>query len=428
MNYSPPVTRSMSKSNLCSECSGPLPWREQDPHAHPANGELCSACGRFSGFSAYGGVSEDSDDTLLMRYCVRRDWDSASRRLAYVPREADYVSSNQRNNTALWEAVQNQAPIELIQSLVDAYPGAVSVERGGFWCPLRRSFLYIPIENSTSYNLTEYFLGVCKILLEADNRDLQTVLLILSRSSSIWANITWCHISAVLRTAANRPASESMEDVLTYAEDGKVAPGQIDLAFRLLSLFVKSDRQVSLTEDLSVRLVHAVAGCPDRVLCLRSLWQLTLRFYPQQLTQPDENGDCPLHIAVSAAIRSDPPVCFVLAHDFFLDNKEVIETLLRVRPDAATFRDRKGNLPIHRALACGKTWTGGVKALVAASPGALNVRDSDKMIYPFMLAGLGDDRDISTSFELLRANPDVLANLRRNAQPANKPRKKRKKI
>jgi hypothetical protein len=97
-----------------------------------------------------------------------------------------------------------------------------------------------------------------------------------------------------------------------------------------------------------------------------------------------------------------------------LRNKEAIQVLLEISPDAAKCLNHRGDLPLHIAIATRKTWTGGIKDLVNNHPQSLATLGSAKLL-PFQMAAVQNITDqcshmnsVNTVFELLRACPTVL--------------------
>lgn len=77
--------------------------------------------------------------------------------------------------------------------------------------------------------------------------------------------------------------------------------------------------------------------------------------------------------------------------------------LLHENPILASMPNQKGQLPLH--LAGTVTWKDGLKDLFAACPRALTMQEPETRLYPFMLS-----QDVTTTFEMLRADPSVMLN------------------
>lgn len=184
--------------------------------------------------------------------------------------------------------------------------------------------------------------------------------------------------------------------------------------------------------------VHAVVflgtlECPDEVL------EYICRRHPRQLSQRDETGQLPLHLAVgprqwSSSRRKYKP-----------REQASIRLLLQRYPDAAIQQlyssvgdhsegssvdhrppvttgngvirydnnHNNGRYPLHIALAHRHTWAGGVQDLFEAAPGILSIRDPLTQLYPFQLAAVpvleNLTVDITTIWELLRRRTELLS-------------------
>ena len=83
--------------------------------------------------------------------------------------------------------------------------------------------------------------------------------------------------------------------------------------------------------------------------------------------------------------------------------------MLHLNPDAAGIVDSEGSLPLHLCLESGKSWfSGGVKELFLAAPSA-SLRTDKHHRSALMIAT--EKCDLTSIFEILRANPCVLQNL-----------------
>jgi hypothetical protein len=97
-----------------------------------------------------------------------------------------------------------------------------------------------------------------------------------------------------------------------------------------------------------------------------------------------------------------------------LRNKEAIQVLLEMSPDAAKYLNHRGDLPLHIAITTRKTWAGGIKDLVDSHPQSLTAFGSAKLL-PFQMAAAQNTieqcshmNSVNTVFELLRACPTAI--------------------
>lgn len=75
----------------------------------------------------------------------------------------------------------------------------------------------------------------------------------------------------------------------------------------------------------------------------------------------------------------------------------VIDLLVHLDPRAASVPDLDGRLPLHLAVEAGKAWDDGLRSLIWAAPRALETRDVETRLYPFMIAATVKDRDAAGS-------------------------------
>mmetsp|Transcript_10878 Transcript_10878/g.15237 ORF Transcript_10878/g.15237 Transcript_10878/m.15237 type:complete len:314 (-) Transcript_10878:106-1047(-) len=157
--------------------------------------------------------------------------------------------------------------------------------------------------------------------------------------------------------------------------------------------------------DLFRRLpIHMAAASPD---ARRSLIEELVQLHPQGVTQTDQVGKLPLHLACESGKVWDKGVSAI--HNAFpiaIRNAEgnnrrwmalhmasaspnagadLIENLCKIYPMAACELDTEQKYPLHLACASGKTWEGGLKHIFTANPDAIHHEDSSGML-PFHIA------------------------------------------
>ena len=90
---------------------------------------------------------------------------------------------------------------------------------------------------------------------------------------------------------------------------------------------------------------------------------------------------------------------------------EIFELLLS-DASAAEMSDSDGRMPLHLAVASGRTLNNGVAMITKAAPLALQTCDRKTRMYPFMLASVPtygwDNTCIDTIYTLLRDAPNVM--------------------
>jgi len=209
--------------------------------------------------------------------------------------------------------------------------------------------------------------------------------------------------------------------------------------------------EVNVAAGRTFRLVHASValagyGCPKEMI------QLAISVYPNQVREMDEDGNLPLHIAavassflpVSSAQSDEDSIISSLSSltEFSASDamtkpfKTVIRMLLRSYPEAVRIpHGISGRLPLILAIDAKKrTMQDGIKVLLEAFPAALETRDFDPKLYPYIIAAIGKSREVkiiekssqrfpifrrkkketvkrlipAALFEAIRANPTLL--------------------
>jgi ankyrin repeat protein len=140
--------------------------------------------------------------------------------------------------------------------------------------------------------------------------------------------------------------------------------------------------------------LHAALECSAS----RSVLECVLDRYSEQLTQEDDLGKLPLHVAVEHC-RSDGSVDFILKNVF------------KPHTDACFHRDYLGRLPLHLAL-LNRADCRLIEVMLEANPSSgvdycdtVDARFADKL--PIHMA-TASDCDISTIFLLLKCDPTVV--------------------
>mmetsp|Transcript_31048 Transcript_31048/g.90833 ORF Transcript_31048/g.90833 Transcript_31048/m.90833 type:complete len:499 (-) Transcript_31048:141-1637(-) len=246
-------------------------------------------------------------------------------------------------------------------------------------------------------------------------------------------------------------------------DDGRDAPPRLPLSssmhrfWRLLLLelrapWVFGHSSSFFTGSELPREVHAVvsAQCPVPVVGLAA------HLHPSQLSEENEAGDLPLHIACRQLSPSYATTYHRKGEDRQkerrgsaschhqnkrsrcireLETQEhsptTIDVIVTAHPEAAAIPAKDGSLPLNMALAAGNTWRqGGIMSLQNAAPYMLGQRDARTGLFSFMIAAcaggggcddqIDDDSDkeasehrdldrVETVFQLLRALPEVLS-------------------
>ena len=144
------------------------------------------------------------------------------------------------------------------------------------------------------------------------------------------------------------------------------------------------------------------------------LW-IALRVAPEQVRWQDEDGNFPLHLAARGRplrrIFEDVDNLGVSKRARLVlrsTQATSIEMLVTAYPRSARICNEDRRLPLHLAAASGKGWEGEVEPIVRAAPAAVNTRDAQTHLYPFMLAAEGAEFSLDSTYMLLKANPSLI--------------------
>jgi hypothetical protein len=111
--------------------------------------------------------------------------------------------------------------------------------------------------------------------------------------------------------------------------------------------------------------------------------ELILELYPQSAyIQHPGNGLLPLHTVARSPSYAPLPFEVTLSMD-------LIEMVALSNPDSLSCKSKDGSLPLHIAIASGKSWDS-LRSLVQRYPKALLVRDPRTRLLPFELAACRD--------------------------------------
>lgn len=126
-----------------------------------------------------------------------------------------------------------------------------------------------------------------------------------------------------------------------------------------------------------------------------SIVEYALKLHPDEAITKDKRGMTPLVVAARKVNTL----------------REIFQLLLKI-PAVDAMKGHGGRLPLHLALSSGRTWNNGVALIAEAAPPALQVRDVKTNLYPFMLAAVPtfgwDNTSIDTIYTILRDAPSVM--------------------
>ena len=137
-------------------------------------------------------------------------------------------------------------------------------------------------------------------------------------------------------------------------------------------LSATADRRALLGDWHLLHIVTSIPSCPQ------ILFDLALKYHPEQV-QEKVNGSLPLHFAAQC-----PKGNFVAEEG----DGYFVEALLSLFPQASKIPDALGRLPLHLAVASGKSFRGVLEQLFRAFPDAIRMRDGNHFLLPFLLGAL----------------------------------------
>jgi hypothetical protein len=139
------------------------------------------------------------------------------------------------------------------------------------------------------------------------------------------------------------------------------------------------------------RLIHACAGIDNFPPCLLRLFASA---FPEGVTEEDEDGNLPIHVAGLGAdfkaTRETP--------------ESRITILLEANPASARCRNRQGKFPLQLAIESGRDWQDGISSLADSFLAAIGDKDEETGLDLFMLAAV-EDCPLAVIYNLFRAKP-----------------------
>eukprot|EP00551_Chaetoceros_affinis_P011790 CAMPEP_0203673014 /NCGR_PEP_ID=MMETSP0090-20130426/10353_1 /ASSEMBLY_ACC=CAM_ASM_001088 /TAXON_ID=426623 /ORGANISM="Chaetoceros affinis, Strain CCMP159" /LENGTH=479 /DNA_ID=CAMNT_0050538527 /DNA_START=86 /DNA_END=1525 /DNA_ORIENTATION=+ len=178
----------------------------------------------------------------------------------------------------------------------------------------------------------------------------------------------------------------------------------------------------SYSEHGDIPLVHAIIECGGHT----NLVKYTLQLHPEQALWRDRDGRTPLSIACAKNETNNEIINLLIdsknvdikgtedghGGDNHKNGSKIEEKKVVQGRAAACMADTKGRLPLHLAVASGRTLKNGVELIADAAPLAMQTRDIQTGMYPFQLASIPnykwDNTCIDTIYSMVRSVPDVL--------------------
>lgn len=378
------------------------------------------------------------------------DWPSVLSRLISHPHEASNRGPHGR--TALHMACDHDAPASVIRALLAAFPEAASMVGTSDMNPLH-------ITCSSQHASVE----VVKVLLEGSPTEEQTMMRDVDGDTALH---TACRCGAPIEvlevllkadpTAVDKRDFEGLtpllrlwvryfvtlgDDVILSVQGSQDLVGLLGEAWEktiLLLKYAQSQMATSRPKKPMFLPLHAVAA----IDCPRPVIKICKTIYPEQINIKDEHGRTPLQIAIAAPIYKNHDLSVDgynyellddLAardeldldggygesdHQMLSDERieesyssaepSVIEILLENNLSIARETNKDGRLPLSEAILRGKSWYEGVKLILRAYPDGLSISDPPTNLYPFMLAAVEGNNTLTTVYELLKSNPELV--------------------
>jgi hypothetical protein len=384
--------------------------------------------------------------TELYRQSWENDWESVASILVAYPEEARYVHSD--GTTALHMAVmsrtgyvineeiqQRQAPLEIIEGLLQVYPdAAMKVCRTNTYSPLAYACLvvekdcdltdaeaivrlllkYSPLctKVTTSGSLSALDIhivsysqkhqdvveedplsgrtntGVLRTLLEHDPslakvriaRDKVSGAIELLYRSNANAFLEVVSLDDIKKRTKRRTSSEPQDNKAVISEITKW------WVWRWVILLLKYGtlpHKKRGARFFALQSAAGLVGCPLPVLTL------AMHAFPKQIRLVDvmygDDGNLPLHEVCAWPCEYD-----CTSTDPVISSRKgmAIAALLQEYPEAAGLFNRHSQTPLELAVSTGTTWDIGVRKLCRAYPDAVCRRSKTTGLYPFMTAAV----------------------------------------
>lgn len=284
---------------------------------------------------------------------IDMNWDAVVQHAKERPQDAAF-EDGEWHETPLFSALQNSPSEQAIRALLQAYPPAVRMGSKNGDLPL-----HIACRWRASAKV------ICALL----DHDQST--------------------ASIATKYGKTPLTALWEGYNKSGKDQEIYQATCEKSKVLLEAIARSHRLLSGENGASPLLLHASMhiACPDALL------YLVMKEYKHQISNRDQQGRLPLHIAADVGIPSRRKL-----------HKCVIEELIASYPEAASIEDPvNGRLALH-SMASNPVYSWNeMQVVFRAHPQAMSTRDPVTGLLPFQLAP-----STETSFCLLTAQPDVL--------------------
>jgi ankyrin repeat protein len=397
----------------------------------------------------------------LVKHIKRRDWSACRNRIQTYPWDAHYVKEK---TTPLHLVCVYRAPLEVVQSLVDANPSAISARNESGWTPIHLIVLH-GSEPEVALLLIERG-GVEACSVESPFSGSPLHLACLHGSSQVVLRaIVAANPSMVSRGASGDNAGPKPAEQLWHrfcknpanrellmvgvqgrkqmnvqqASDAQDLLGRIQVLLDGYDLSMgkrNNDNKIPVTvingsnmnaysqsgeTTAAAAILYQVVNNQPAIGDLNDFLDVAISSFPEsQLRYVDnKTGNWLLHAACSrpSSRRQRHGRNGMSLHH---RDRDLIEVLVDALPCAVAVKNQDGDYPLHLSLTMGRrTWRSGVSALVDARSQVVQVRDRDSGLYPFQMAASAaasvpnddsaeESECLETIYHLLLACPHVL--------------------
>jgi len=314
---------------------------------------------------------QESEGETILHHFVRRCADG-------IPGRCSWANKRWLNQIRVWE--------DLVDLVLERCPETAEVQNREGNTPLH---IAVKRTNQWSAHVTQKLASTRPAASEMENEAGETPLASLCRLNS----------TGFRRALGD---STSREDIFGGSLGG-MAPLSGCVLSQINALLEASMKARGIGWESCESERNMVLACLAMHNCPSDLIQLAIKMYPHQPFGSDEKGNYGLHLASANPIVQDGL------------SKKVLESLVEQNSLIAAASNESGQYPLHSAAYSGKHWDEGISALLNAAPHLVGEKDSEKGMFPFMLAacspvdrkGVPQEKKLDTIYRLLRMLPEM---------------------
>lgn len=365
---------------------------------------------------------EAPSKNLLVGFLNSRQWDQALIRLEEAPQEA--VAAPGQRSALFWACKDLSCPKWLIEPLASA------------------ARLRDLDSSSLQQEVTPQLQTVVDLVTRQGRLDILKVLLRHSTGPNMAETLAvalelayenvFVKVRNALKLASLTSTTASTNDLLnrvdrfTNSENDK--QHDFETKWEILSLLYMASCDRDLSDMKEEFIVHDIVGVDNSGLfeCPQPVLALACHLYRNQLSKYDPQGRIPLHVFLEntqytprgsmSACNRKAPASLRLGKlhrkrgmrsqtQRATDSCALLQVLLEAFPDAATYKTRDQDLPLHIAIRNGHS-AQTIGLLIKAHPDAACVM-SNSGLYPFQMAAAAN-RDPEVIFCLLKSHSGLI--------------------